>query len=242
MMNRKLYAVLVLSALGGCCDESVTARAVLGHKTLRECLELMNKPELPVSLACPGSEVTVCWQAKGGKATDAKVTISPDPTSQSGPNNLSGVLYLKPQDNTAITIKASDCAVTTKQVQVIKGPTPATFDAHWTPSCSQITYRLDPNFVDDQLHAIDVTALWDPTVQNSDGSIQTCSTPPFLFGQHPIEGYGFDLDKPHVTVPFSRELKAIDDWNYTLKTCGPDLKCNPFASLPFDMTLTCPKP
>lgn len=243
MIRPTMFAVTALSLLGGgCCDETVTARAVLGHKSLRECLDMFDEPEMPVSLICPGSEITVCWRAKGGKASNVNVAISPDPDGQSGTKDLSGVFYIKPSDNTAVTIQASDCAVTTKQVQVVNGPTPATFDAHWTPSCSQISYSLDPNFVDDRLRAIDVTALWEPTVQNSDGSVSTCPTPPFLAGQHPIEVYGFEIDKPHLTVPFSRELKAIDDWNYTLKTCGTGLKCNPFASLPFDMTLTCPKP
>lgn len=242
MMKPALLVTMTLSLIGGCCDESVTARAVFGHKSLRECLELMDQPELPVSLICPGSEVTVCWRAKGGKASNVNVAISPDGSGQSGTKDLTGVLYLKPMANTAITVKASDCATTTKQVQVINGPTPATFDAHWTPSCSQITYSLDPNFVDDKIRAVDVTALWEPTVQTADGSIQTCPTPPFLAGFHPIENYGFEIDKSHLTVPFSRELKAVDDWNYTLKTCGGDFKCNPFASMPFDMTLTCPMP
>lgn len=243
MMKRNILAIVALSLVGGCCDESVTARAVFGHKSLRECLEMMDKPEMPVSLVCPGSEVTVCWKAKGDKISNVNVAISPDPSGQSGTQDLTGVMYLKPMDSTAVTIKASSCATTTKQIQVIDGETPATFDAHWTPSCSQITYSLDPNFVDDKIQAIDATANWDPTVQNaSDGSVQTCPTPPFLAGFHPIENYGFDMDKPHVTVPFSRKLTAINDWNYKLKTCGGDFKCNPFASMEFAMTLTCPKP
>lgn len=243
-MNKSLAlaaASLVLLA-SACCKESVTARAFFGHKSLDECLKLMDTPELPVSLICPSSEVTVCWKGSGGKTTDAKVTISPDPSGKSGTKPASGVLYLKPNDNTSVTITTSDCATTTKQIQVIDGPTPATFDAHWAPSCSQITYSLDPNFVDDRLRAVDVTALWEPNVQLSDGSIGTCPTPPFLAGAHPIEVFDFEIDKPNLTKAFSRVLKAVGDWNYKLKTCGSDFKCNGFASLPFDMTLTCPAP
>jgi len=243
-MTRSLVlapAALALFA-GACCKESVTARAFFGHKSLDECLKLMDKPELPVSLVCPGSEVTVCWKASGGKTTDAQVTISPDPGGQSGSKPATGVLYLKPSDNTSVKIAASDCGVAIKQVQVIDGPTPATFDAHWAPTCSQITYSLDPNFVDDRLRAVDVTALWEPNVQQSDGSVATCPTPPFLAGSHPIEVFDFELDKPNLTRPFSRVLKAIGDWNYKLQTCGSSFKCNTFASLPFDMTLTCPAP
>lgn len=241
MTRPSLLAAASLSLfIAGCCDESVKARAFFGHKSLDECLRLLDQPEQPVSLVCPGSEVTVCWQAKG--KADPTVTLSPDPGGLSGTKSQTGVLHFTPAASTTITIKESDCATTTKQVQVVDGPTPATFDAHFTSNCSQITYSLDPNFVDDRIRAIDVTALWEPTVQNSDGGISTCPTPPFLAGQHPIEVYGFEIDKPNLTVPFSRELKAIDAWNYTLKTCGPGFKCNTFASLPFDMTLTCPEP
>jgi hypothetical protein len=242
MTRTILFAAASLSLfIAGCCDQSVKVRAFFGHKSLDECLRQIDAPDLPVSLICPGSEVTVCWQAKGNK-TDPTVTLSPDPGGLSGTMPSTGVLYFTPADSTVVTVTASDCATTTKQVQVVNGQTAAKFDAHFTPSCSDITYSLDPNFVDDKILALDVTAEWEPTVQLSDGGVATCPTPPFLDGQHPIEGYGFEIDRPHITVPFSRSLKAIEEWKYQLQTCGPGFKCNPFATMRFDMTLICPEP
>jgi hypothetical protein len=235
-----LAAASLALLAGACCKETVTARAFFGHKSLDECLKLLDKPEQPVSLTCPGSEITICWKGGGDGVNKAEVAISPDPSGQSGTKSTSGVLYLQPKDNTSVTVKTSDCATTTKQIQVINGPTPASFDAHWDNKCSAISYTLDPNFVDDKIRAIDVTALWAPTVQGTDGSIGMCPTPPFLAGSHPLEVYDFLLDQPNLTKAFTRQLKATGAWNYKLQTCGSNFVCNGLASLPFDMTLTCP--
>jgi hypothetical protein len=235
-----LTAAIPLAALAtGCCDQSVVARAFIGHKSLDECRKLLNTAEAPISIICPGTEVTVCWAASDVSQTT--VTVSPDPQGLSGTKAAAGALYFKPGDSTSVNIVASDCASTVKQIQVINGPTPATFDAGWDGKCSQLTYRLDPAFIDPKVQTIDVTAAWDPIVTDGAGGAAVCPTPPFLAGAHPIEAHFFDIDKPFLTHPFSRILKATEDWNYKLKTCqGLGFKCNPAASLPFDMTLVCP--
>jgi hypothetical protein len=241
----KTLTMLVIASvsllLGGCCDESVVARAFVGHKTESDCKRLMNLQEPPVSIICPGTEVTVCWGAEGVDNTN--IVVSPDPGGVSGTHDAAGVLYLKPADTTTVEIVASDCASTTKQIQVINGETPATFDASWDAFCSLISYRLDPAFVDEKAQTIDVTAEWEPTFEDDMGGSFTCPTPPFLSGAHPKDLHFFNIDEPFLTHAFTRKLSAIEDWNYKLDACqGIGYKCNPAASLPFAMTLICPAP
>jgi hypothetical protein len=240
MRRLELAAAVSLALIAtGCCDESVKARAFFGHLTQDECMRKMNEPEAPVSIICPGSEVTVCWSAS--KVDSTTITVSPDPDGNSGTFGPTGVMHLKPGKDTEVEIKASDCASTKKKIMVLDEPKPAFFDGHWTTSCTHINYELNPAFVDDKVDAVDVTARFFPTFRNGDGSIGTCTTPPFLKGEHPIEGFFFDIPMPFTTLRFSRPLKAIDDWNYFLTAgCPQGLKCEPFVALPFNMTLQCP--
>lgn len=237
-----LVALLLGVAIAGCCDESVQARAFVGHLSEAECLRRINIAEPPVSIICPGTEVTICWAAN----TDSvSIDVAPDAGANSGTYGSQGALHLTPSSNTTIEVRASDCASTSKQVLVIDGPTPATFDGHWDGSCSLVTYELNPAFVDPQVQTIDVTAQWEPTAFDPfTKTTTTCSTPPFLSGSHPEDLHFFEIDKPFLTHAFSRILKGPTNWNYIEKACeGLDRsQCNTFASLPFAMTLVCPAP
>jgi hypothetical protein len=241
-MNRSL--VLVAAAvlwIAGCCKEHIVARAFLGHKTLDECVKLLENAEQPVSLACPGSEVTVCWGSTG--VDKVKLTVSPDPDAQSGDYPKQGVLYLKPFDSTTVKL-AGSCTSTTKQIQVINGPTPADFDASWDSKCTSLSYALDPNFVDPLILATDVTAQWEPLVVDGSGHTVSCPTPPFLNGTHtnpssPI--FSFSIQKPNMKQTFTHPQSGVTNWGYTLTACaGLGFKCSKQAVEPFEMTLVCP--
>lgn len=240
-MNAKLLGAIVLAgAAGGCCDQHVEARAFVGHLTEAECARKINEAEPPISIICPGTEVTVCWAAKG--VTSVNIDVSNDP-GNSGSFGDHGAIHLTPASNTTIDIVASDCASTTKQVQVINGPTPASFDGHWTNSCTQVSYELNPLFVDPLVQTIDVSAEWYPQALDPvSKSVVNCPYPPFLSGSHPEDVHFFEIEKPFLTHAFSRILKGVQHWNYVDKACvGYDqTACNPFASLPFHMTLVCP--
>jgi hypothetical protein len=241
MTKSNLLAIGALAAgLAGCCDEHVEARAFVGHLTEAECLRNISKSEPPISIICPGTEVTICWASKG--VSNVGITVSPDPGGVSGSFPDKGALHLMPSENTTVDVKASDCASTEKDVMVINGPTPATFDAHWDSACHLISYELSTAFVDPKVQTIDVAAMWEPTVLDPETkAVSVCPTPPFLAGAHPEDVHFFDIDKPFLTHAFSRILKAPVHWNYEQKTCvGPNITCNPYASLPFDMTLVCP--
>ena len=209
--------------------------------TLDECVKLLQNAEQPVSLACPGSEVTVCW---GSQDVDkVKVTVSPDPEGQSGEYAKQGVLYLRPTDNTTVRL-AGSCFSTTKQIQIINSPTPAEFDASWSGECTSLSYALDPNFVDPLILATDVTARWEPEVVDSTGHTTVCATPPFLNGTHTNPGspiFGFSIPKPNVKQTFTHPQPGVTNWGYTLQACaGRGFKCNQKAAEPFEMTLMCP--
>jgi len=227
--------------MAACCDEGVQARAFVGKLTESECARKIDEGDAPLSIICPGSEVTICWKSSGVDSTT--ITVSPDPNGDSHSYGAHGALVLKPSKDTTIDIKASDCASTTKKVMVLDEPKPATFEGHLDASCNKINYRLNPAFVDPKVDAVDVTALFAPIVTNADGTTGgVCPTPPFLDGNHPIELFFFQIPNPFLTTRFSRPLKAIEDWNYIVKaTClqGPKV-CNTFAALPFAMTLQCP--
>lgn len=241
-MKRRTWALAsAIVWFSGCCDEVIVARAFVGHKTLEECARLVHSPEQPVSLACPGSEVTICW---GSKNVDkVKIDVSPDAEGQSGDSYASqGVLYLKPHESTTVKLSGS-CTSTTKHIQVIDGPTTANFDANWDDKCSSLSYALDPNFVDPLIQTTDVTAEWEPVV-NSGGTPMTCPTPPFLHGTHtnpPSTIFSFDILKPHVKQTFTSPQSGVTVWGYSLTACqGLGFKCNRQAAVPFAMTLVCP--
>jgi hypothetical protein len=95
--------------------------------------------------------------------------------------------------------------------------------------------------------AKDITATWIPYVDFSDanGTRQVeCTTPPFLKGLHQEEVFGFEIDKPNITESFSRDLRAVGHWNFTLLATCPqgEYKCNAYKAFPFNLTLDCRKP
>lgn len=234
-------AVLLATLAGGCCDESVVARAYVGHLSPEECLQRISEHEPPLTLLCPGSEVTVCWAARGKTPPATQIKISPDPDGQSGTYSDHGAIYLKPNDDTQVTLTASACAVTTKQIQVVTGEEPATFDARWDSQCQTVGYELNPAFADPRIRAKDVTALWHPAVFDKDtGEVFVCPTPPFLTGIHQPTQNHFSIPKPFQTFPVSNN-SAVGDWDYVVEACAgvPDFECSQATALPFAMTLTC---
>lgn len=241
MSKRHLIGVVgLVAALAGCpCPEDVDARAFIGHLTEAECLRKININEPPTTILCPGTEVTFCWLSS--EQTN-EVTIVPDPDGLSGTKGQQGAITFKPMDNTVIDVRASDCASATKQVQVINGPTPATFDGHWDNTCSLVSYELNPAFVDPTVLTRDATAMWEPVgFDRFSKSFQTCPTPPFLNGWHPEDLHGFDLTAPFVTHTFSHLLHGPQNWEYQLKTCtGLEVQCSSYESKEFAMTLICP--
>jgi len=240
-MTRFIVLATAVALWGsGCCKEKIVARAFLGHKSLDDCAKLLQNAEQPVSLACPGSEVTVCW---GSNVDKVKIKVSPDPDAQSGDYPTQGVLYLKPFDNTTVRL-ASSCYSTTKQIQVINGPTPAEFDASWDSKCTSLSYMLDPNFVDPLILTTDVTAQWEPEVVDAGGHTVSCPTPPFLNGTHtnpPSPIFSFSVLKPNTKQTFTHPQSGVTNWGYTLTACsGLGFKCSQQAAEPFEMTLMCP--
>lgn len=234
-------AVLLATLAGGCCDESVVARAYVGHLSPEECLQRISENEPPLTLLCPGSEVTVCWAARGKTPPATQIKISPDPDGQSGTYSDHGAIYLKPNDDTQVTLTASACAVTTKQIQVVTGEEPATFDARWDSQCQTIGYELNPAFVDPGIKAKSVTAKWNPVViDETKGEALACATPPFLRGVQAQTQHHFSIPKPFQTEGITAQ-PAAGDWNYVVEACTeyPGWRCYPDTVLPFAMTLTC---
>lgn len=246
MMNSRFILALVVPLfVNGCCDDNIIARAFVGHLTPDECRRNMEKGEAPVSISCPGEEITICWSAKG--PDNVQIDISPDDGSgQSGTHPTMGAIYLKPQKDTKVKLTAG-CASTTKEIMVLDGKKAATFDAQWDYSCQQISYQVDPLFVSQNVSAIDATANWTPyvTVGYSDGSVsnQACTTPPFLNGYHPQELFGFQIKDPFITTPFSSPRHLVGDWNYVVKAQCPQTDgrfvCNNQGQFPFSMTVMC---
>jgi hypothetical protein len=234
-----LLNCLVLTAtlfLAACrCKEGVKARAFVGHLTQDECLRKITEPEAPISIICPGTEITLCW----GSNTDTNtITVSPDPGGQSGSYPQQGVLYLKPEADTEIEVRASDCAATKKRVMVVNEPTPALFDAHWDGDCEKLSYNLNPAFVDEAIRTTDVEALWAPLIEGG----SACPMNSFLDGAHLDEPFFFSILNPFTLTPFSGDPhKAVGDWVYVMdEKCRRDFKCNKDGAFPFNMTLVCP--
>jgi hypothetical protein len=248
MNSRMMIAMMLPLALlvDGCetCDDKVTARAFVGHLTINQCQEYLNRPEAPVSIICPGEEVTVCWRAEGPKSV--QIDVSPDAGGQSGGYGAYGALYLTPKSDTTVKITAG-CSSTTKQIMAVDSKKQATFDASFDSTCHAITYQIDPLFVSPKVETIDVTANFSPYVavgyaDGSSGTVQ-CKTPPFLSGWHPQEYFGFKIDDPYVTTPFVSSRHLVGDWDYAVKvecTQSDQFECNRAGRFPFAMTLTCP--
>ncbi len=240
--------VIALVLAGGCCKQSVNARAFVGNISDGACLERLNQDEYPQSIMCPGEEVTVCWKASGDNVTGTKITVSPDPGALSHAYGATGALHFKPQANTTVKIDAvtSDCASTTKQITVINGVVPMEFDAQWDLRCTKLLYSLDPAYVSPNVKARDDLVKWNPTVSYTDSNgntyVANCTTPPFLKGFHVPDSFGFTMDTPFVTETFANLHNAAGEWDYQwLAQCpGDGLVCESGFRAPFVMNLVCP--
>jgi hypothetical protein len=249
MSHRWLASSIALAALaGGCCDQSVQARVVVGNVSQEQCRKILAGNDAPATIVCPGEEVTVCYNASGKGVNKTQISVSPDPGGASGSYGTTGALHIKPSGDTTVKVSASpsDCASTTKNVVVLDSPKPAQWDATWDRGCKALSYEVDPLFISAQVNAIDDTALWTPGVryygEDGSSSVVQCTTPPFLRGYHPSDVYYFDIDTPYLTTPFDRPHQAIGDWSYYwLASCPGPFTCDPAARLPFSMTLSCKK-
>jgi len=222
--------------LSGCpCEQYVKMVVLAGHHTAEECRQAIDKASSnKLTLICPGEEVTVCWQSNANS-----VQIDPG----LGTFGNIGITSFVPKSSTTITASApGSCASSVSvPVTVVSQDTPSTWDARWDFRCSQITFDIDPLFVSPKVFAKDITALWAPVITDpsSGQPIGACTTPPFLDGFQQQAVFGFRIDNPMVTVPFSRHISADGHWQFTLRASCPEHTCNPSASLPFDLTLTC---
>jgi hypothetical protein len=244
MFERKAIHVLaLLVGLGtlsgaGCCKQRVGARAFVGHKTPEECRRLMNANEVPVSITCPGEEITVCWLAGGDDVSSVKLDVSPDPEMVSASGlPTAHALYIHPKEDTTVKV-STDCASTTKSIMVIDKPKVARFDAAWEGSCQSLLYDLPAAFVSPNVRAIDVTAQWTPVATADTGAPGMCTFPPFLNGTHDL--FFLTVLKPFDLTPFSSAQPAVGQWAYALSPKCP-VKCGSDTREPFDMTLICPK-
>jgi hypothetical protein len=244
MNSRFILALVVPLFVNGCCDDNIVARAFVGHLTPDQCRRNMEKGEAPVSISCPGEEITICWAAKG--PDKVQIDVSPDDGSaQSGSYSTMGAIYLKPRHDTKVKLTAG-CASTTKEILVLDDKKAATFDAQLDAKCQQVSYQVDPLFVSANVSAIDATANWTPYVDvtYADGSSGpvACTTPPFLNGFHPQDFFGFAINNPNITTAFSSPRHLIGDWNYAIKAQCPQSDrfiCNTGGQFPFAMTVMC---
>jgi hypothetical protein len=248
-----LTVVAALALSSGCCKQSVFARAVVGHVGDDQCRKVLDSAgDPPVSIICPGEEITLCWRASGASTVDI-VATDMNGNVQSSSGAASGSMYFMPKSDTSIDITphGSTCAKTTKKVGVLNQPEVATFDARWNNGgkCDYLKYAVDPLFISQSVLATFDEALWVPSITYSpDGqSEQTvaCTTPPFLTGQHVDDLYGFTIDSPMVTKMLQGVHKADGEWRYAVTakcptgTADEGFVCNAAGTYPFAMTLQC---
>lgn len=243
MKSLRLKISLILLGLfvcffnSGCpCEDHLNLYVFVGHLNQDECARAIKaggEDTEQIRFLCKGEEVTICWHTSG-----ANIQLDPG----FGMQDASGLVYLKVEADT--TIKASpinSCAgAKSVKVMVVTKPTPSTWTGKWDLNCKTIEFEIQEEFVSKKIKAIDINAQWDPTVALSDGSTITCTTPPFLDGFHQEEVFGFQIKNPFITEAFSRKLSAVGHWRFVLKAnCGVDFRCNPNASLQFNITLVC---
>lgn len=244
MKSLKLKISLILLGLfvcffnSGCpCEEHLNLYVFVGHLNADECARAIREGKEDtnqIRFLCKGEEVTICWHTSG-----ANIQLDPG----FGTQDASGLEYLKVEADT--TIKATpinSCAGSKEvKVKVVTEPTPSTWIGKWTHDCKTIEFEIHEEFVSKSIKAIDITAQTAPTVELPDGSIFTCTTPPYLDGFHQEEVFGFQINDPFVTETFTRKLRAVGHWRFVWKAnCGNlDFRCNPNASLEFNITLVC---
>jgi hypothetical protein len=239
LATARIAAACVLCFVcAGCpCGDYIRVVVLAGHHTAADCRAAIDKVgSNDLTLICPGEEVTVCWQSN----TKNGITIDPGLGSFS---NI-GITYFKPQSSTTVTASApGSCASPVSvPVTVVSQDTPSTWDGGWDLKCSQITFDIDPLFVSSSIYAKDITATWSPLLTDGNGNPIACGTPPFLNGFQQQDVFGFKIDNPNITVPFSRHLKADGHWQFVITASCPagiDFVCNRAGSYPFDLTLTC---
>jgi hypothetical protein len=232
-IGRLCIAFLACLWLSGCCDDWVKLIVLAGHRSEADCRKFAEGLAIPdATFVCPGEEVTICWTSNV-----SSVQVDPGLGTFGG----TGITYLTVAGD--VTIKATpvgSCAGAREmKVDVVTADTPSTWVAHWLSDCSKIVFEISDAFVSTKINARDITATWEPTVTVGE-TTYACATPPFLGGFHKEEVYGFELLKPYLTFAFTRLLRAVGHWEFVFKgDCGKDWRCNPYASLPFDVTLTC---
>jgi len=240
-----LCALLVFT--GACCNERLAARAFTGHLDPAQCHQLLQHPDSPYTINCPGEEVTVCWEASGESVTQVQVTLSTDPTHPAT-MPTSGAIYLHPTRTTGVSIRASSCASWSKDITVLNSNETKEFDAVFT-SPTTLSHQIDPAFVSANVKAIADEAAWRPVIEFVEvdpyGYPTTytvdCSYPPFLDATHPgPTRVSFPIDYPFRTVDVPGRPQAIGDWDYAIRaTCPLPWTPEAFARLPFHVTLSC---
>jgi hypothetical protein len=246
MKNVILIAGAALAFASGCCHKQLEMRLLLGHKTIDECAKLVvGNQDAPVSIVCPGDEVTLCWGTNNGSVD---ISMDHDPGGVAGHySGSSGVQYFKPTETSSVTVTA-DCVSRKRKMTVVNGPTPATFDGRWSGDCAEVSYEADPLFFSPSLLALDVQAQWVPM---QSGMPVKCAAAPFLTAYHDTPGpYQFFIEKegdpPYVFRdgfgnPDPRQLDG--SWQYDPKACvGKGFKCEQNEHAPFQMTLVCQPP
>lgn len=244
MKSLKLKISLIVLGLFVCffnvgcpCEEHLNLYVFVGHLTPDDCAKAIREggeDTDQIRFLCKGEEVTICWHTSG-----ANIQLDPG----FGMQDASGMVYLKVDADT--TIKATpinSCAGAKEvEVKVVTEPTPSTWVGKWDVNCRTIGFEIHEEFVSKNIKAIDINAQWAPEIGLSDGSTFTCTTPPFLDGFHQEEVFGFQINNPFITEAFTRKLRAVGHWRFVLKAnCGTvDIRCNPNASLPFNITLVC---
>ncbi len=226
-----LLTLLPALTVSSCvCEDYVNLYVFAGRRTAAECERLSKKqygdPETP-TFTCPGEEVTICWSSNKQIQLEPGFGIQP----------ATGMQVLKVDADTTITATPLEGCAGAKEahVNVVTEDTPSTWTGRWNLDCTFISFSIDGAFVSTQIRAKDITAQWAPVV---DGV--ACSTPPFLDGFHVEEVFGFPIDRPFITEAFTRNLRAVGTWRFTVKAiCPTAYRCDPTFRGPFNVTLTC---
>ncbi len=232
-------AAVAWAALGsGCCKETVDSRLFFGRLSPAQCREMMHKSPPPVTLTCPGDEVTLCW---AGSTSTVSIDASDDSLGLDGIRPSSGAITFSPTTTTSVKVSASNCAAVTRTVTLVDHPIEAHYDAGWlTNSCTWIGYGLDPAYVSPSINAEYVRPDFKPQILDvANNQVLDCETPPFLAGRQVQRSFNFVLDVPLLNVWFAAPVQASGDWQFAWKAKCPPAYCNLGARFPFGIGLTC---
>ena len=232
------FAILSLFLMGCPCEEYVKMVVLAGHQTAADCERAIEKRvSNDVTIICPGEEVTVCWASN-----QPQVQIEPG----LGTHPDHGVTWFKPTSSTTVTATVPGSCASSAEVlvTVVDHDTPSTWDAHWdSRECTSNSFEIDPLFVSPNVFAKDALANWEPSIVDAQGNkIGECPTPPFLKGFQQESVFGFEIDEPFVTYPFSRLIPAVGHYKFSFVArdrCPAPLECSLVAPLPYNVTLSC---